>query len=328
MKMTVKSKVKDKLQDETLDLSWCDLTEVPVKEIATIKKASHLDLSNNQLVSIPETIVSLTHIVKLDLSKNLLTEIPENIGEMKQLKYLDLYSNQISRLPLSMGDLKNLKWLDLKDNPLTSAVASVAGPCNNLAECVQCARSIVSHLSRIRQTVEEEKKRRNEASTAASAPAPTNKKEKKKKKKNNVKDEKQNQKDGDGKISASHEGAIDHTSQLRERNRGKSGESSSEGEGDSGCSLLSATFSFIIVLGLISICIIILLPKMNSHYSAFIVGYLENQTTLPVGEYQKWGIEKFDVYSEVVMAFLGRMKTLVSEIFAKIIGEQHKCCGN
>lgn len=97
--MTVKIKIKDKLEDNTLDLSFCDLQEVPIREIvspfyyidctivnnipnlilvlhvyysidifhffiqftffefqATIRKASSLDLSNNQLISIPVKI--------------------------------------------------------------------------------------------------------------------------------------------------------------------------------------------------------------------------------------------------------------------------------
>lgn len=90
----------------------------------------------------------------------MLTEIPENFGELRQLKYLDLYSNQISRLPLSLGALKNLKWLDLKENPLTSAVASIAGPCSNASECQACAKNIVSYLANVKVSVDEEKQRR------------------------------------------------------------------------------------------------------------------------------------------------------------------------
>ncbi|XP_044013868.1 leucine-rich repeat-containing protein 59 [Aphidius gifuensis] len=192
--MSKKLKIKDKLEDEILDLSWCDLQEVPIREIAAIKKASHLDLSNNQLVSIPNTIVTLTNIIKLDLSKNMLTEIPENIGEMKQLKHLDLYGNQISRLPLSLGDLKNLKWLDLKENPLTPAVAKVAGTCSDPSECQHCARSIVSYLSLVKINIEQEKLMRsnNALSSGGQLNNNTKKEQKKKKKKNTVKDEKQN----------------------------------------------------------------------------------------------------------------------------------------
>ncbi|XP_076385543.1 leucine-rich repeat-containing protein 59 [Megachile rotundata] len=182
--------VKDRLKDETLDLSLCDLKEVPVREIATIKKATHLDLSNNLLTSLPNNFVNLKQIVKLDLSRNALTEIPENFGELRQLKHLDLYANQISRLPLSLSELKNLRWLDLKENPLTPAVASVAGPCSNLSECQACAKNIVTYLSRVKLTIEEEKLRRLNAIAEADAAAA--KKAAKKKKKKADKDNKQN----------------------------------------------------------------------------------------------------------------------------------------
>lgn len=33
--MTNKIKVKDKLEDDTLDLSFCDLQEVPIREIVS-----------------------------------------------------------------------------------------------------------------------------------------------------------------------------------------------------------------------------------------------------------------------------------------------------
>lgn len=166
MKSNLKN-IKDRLKDETLDLSLCDLKEVPVREIAAVKKATHLDLSNNLLVSLPNTFVSLKQIVKLDLSKNMLIEIPENFGELKKLKHLDLYANQISRLPLSLSELKNLRWLDLKENPLTPAVASVAGPCSNLSECQACARNIVTYLSFVKLTIEEEKLQRLNAITTS-----------------------------------------------------------------------------------------------------------------------------------------------------------------
>lgn len=41
------------------------------------------------------TFPSLIHIVKLDLSKNQLTSLPPNFGELRNLKQLDLYSNKV-----------------------------------------------------------------------------------------------------------------------------------------------------------------------------------------------------------------------------------------
>ncbi|KYN15721.1 PREDICTED: leucine-rich repeat-containing protein 59 [Trachymyrmex cornetzi] len=195
--MTVKLKlkdVKDKLKEDALDLSLCDLEEVPVREIASLRKATNVNLSTNLLISLPATFVILKQIVKLDLSRNMLVELPDNFGEMTQLKHLDLYANKISRLPLSLSELKNLRWLDLKENPLTEAVASVAGPCSNMRECQACARNIVTYLSNVKLVIKEEKLRRlNNVTGDADKEMPSTKKEnKKKKRKKDVEREKMN----------------------------------------------------------------------------------------------------------------------------------------
>jgi len=190
--MTVKLKlkdVKDKLREDTLDLSLCDLEEVPVREIASLRKATNVNLSTNLLVSLPATFVTLRQIVKLDLSRNTLVELPENFGEMTQLKHLDLYANKISRLPLSLSELKNLRWLDLKENPLTEAVASVAGPCSNLRECQACARNIVTYLSNVKLVIEEERLRRSNVTGDTDKEATGTKREGKKKKRKNAEKE-------------------------------------------------------------------------------------------------------------------------------------------
>ena len=112
--------LRDKLEDNQLDLSLMQLTEVPVKEIVSnhiftpekllsfidfqseLPKGTHVDLSNNLLTWLPENFPTLTHIVQLDLSKNQLTELPEYFGQLKSLRHLDLYSNQLTRLPVSL----------------------------------------------------------------------------------------------------------------------------------------------------------------------------------------------------------------------------------
>lgn len=100
-------------------------------------------------------------MTKLDLSKNELTSLPEDFGNLHKLKHLDLYRNQIQHLPLSFSKLKDLKWLDLKDNPLVPAVAKIAGPCLDTKQCQTCARDVVNFFVKLENQVNTELEMRN-----------------------------------------------------------------------------------------------------------------------------------------------------------------------
>ncbi|KAF5277099.1 hypothetical protein FQA39_LY06337 [Lamprigera yunnana] len=178
---TAKINLKDKVEDGEIDLSMSDLQDVPVKEIAAIKSAHSLDLSNNHVTTLPRNFVILVNLTKLDLSKNQLKELPENFGELYKLKHLDLYKNQLQHLPLSFSKLKALRWLDLKDNPLMPAILSVAGPCLETKQCQNCARSIVSFYTKLNNKVEYEKSVREEQQKLFQENLEKSKPEKKKK---------------------------------------------------------------------------------------------------------------------------------------------------
>lgn len=108
--------------------------------------------------------------MKVDLSKNQLTSLPDDLGNLISLQHLDLYNNKLSVLPVSFSQLRvgfratatwfgswtvssasvclalqSLKWLDLKDNPLEAGLAKAAGDCLDEKQCRQCA-------SRVRKT--------------------------------------------------------------------------------------------------------------------------------------------------------------------------------
>ncbi|RLV99245.1 hypothetical protein DV515_00009910 [Chloebia gouldiae] len=138
--------LKDKLDGNELDLSLCDLNEVPVRELAALPKATILDLSCNNLISLPSDFCSLMHLVKLDLSKNRLQQLPLDFGRLVNLQHLDLLNNRLVTLPVSFAQLKNLKWLDLKDNPLDPVLAKVAGDCLDEKQCKQAAVKQAGHL--------------------------------------------------------------------------------------------------------------------------------------------------------------------------------------
>uniref|UniRef100_A0A8C7EAV7 Leucine rich repeat containing 59 n=1 Tax=Nothoprocta perdicaria TaxID=30464 RepID=A0A8C7EAV7_NOTPE len=179
--------LKDKLDGNELDLSLCDLSEVPVRELAALPKATILDLSCNNLVSLPSDFCSLMHLVKLDLSKNRLQQLPLDFGRLVNLQHLDLLNNRLVTLPVSFAHsveitsfllkqplpelsppacrsfLQNLKWLDLKDNPLDPVLAKVAGDCLDEKQCKQAAVRVLQHMRAIQSEQDRERQRKLQA---------------------------------------------------------------------------------------------------------------------------------------------------------------------
>ncbi|XP_040291663.1 leucine-rich repeat-containing protein 59 [Bufo bufo] len=152
--------LREKLDGNELDLSLSDLSEIPVKELAAIPKATVLDLSCNKLTTIPSEFCSLTHIVRLDLSKNMLLQLPTDIGRLVNLQHLDLLQNRLKALPVSFAQLKSLKWLDLKDNPLNPALAKVAGDCLDEKQCKESAQRVLEYMQVIQAQKEQEMQRK------------------------------------------------------------------------------------------------------------------------------------------------------------------------
>jgi len=130
------------LEEDELDLSMCNLSRVPVKELAQVTRGTKLDLSRNQLVTLPDSFCTLKHLVELDLSNNHLVELPEGFGQLSHLQRLDLLGNKLTMLPLGFWQLKKLRWLDLKSNNLEPELANAAGMCLNEQECKNCAKQV------------------------------------------------------------------------------------------------------------------------------------------------------------------------------------------
>lgn len=138
--------LRDKINGNEIDLSLCNLTEVPVRELAAFPKATVVDLSCNNITSLPPEFCNLTHLVKVDLSKNQLSRLPDDLGNLVNLQHLDLYDNKLSVLPVSFSQLRSLKWLDLKDNPLEPGLSKAAGDCLDEKQCKQCALKVLQHM--------------------------------------------------------------------------------------------------------------------------------------------------------------------------------------
>uniref|UniRef100_A0A8B9M628 Leucine rich repeat and sterile alpha motif containing 1 n=1 Tax=Accipiter nisus TaxID=211598 RepID=A0A8B9M628_9AVES len=132
--------------DDILDISKCELSEVPYGAFATCKVLQKkvliihtnnltslvpkscslpslitvkvLDLHDNQLASLPADIGQLTSLQVLNLERNLLKCLPQSIGDLVQLQMLNVKGNKLKELPATISGLRSLRTLDISENML------------------------------------------------------------------------------------------------------------------------------------------------------------------------------------------------------------------
>ncbi|NXI90094.1 LRSM1 ligase, partial [Psophia crepitans] len=132
--------------DDVLDISKCELSEVPYGAFATCKVLQKkvliihtnnltslvpkscslmslitvkvLDLHDNQLASLPADIGQLTSLQVLNLERNLLKCLPQSIGDLAQLQKLNVKGNKLKELPATVSGLRSLRALDISENVL------------------------------------------------------------------------------------------------------------------------------------------------------------------------------------------------------------------
>ncbi|XP_014807846.1 PREDICTED: E3 ubiquitin-protein ligase LRSAM1 isoform X3 [Calidris pugnax] len=132
--------------DDILDISKCELSEVPYGAFATCKVLQKkvliihtnnltslvpkscsllslitlkvLDLHDNQLASLPADIGQLTSLQVLNLERNLLKCLPQSIGDLAQLQTLSVKGNKLKELPATVSGLRSLRTLDVSENLL------------------------------------------------------------------------------------------------------------------------------------------------------------------------------------------------------------------
>jgi Leucine Rich Repeat (LRR) protein len=99
------------------DENWSNLTK--------LLWLTELDLEDNELTSLPDTLGNLTALTSLNLSYNRLTSLPEWIGNFTFLSTLTLDGNKFKSLPDSIGNLTALTVLYLDTNQLESLPDSI-----------------------------------------------------------------------------------------------------------------------------------------------------------------------------------------------------------
>jgi Protein tyrosine and serine/threonine kinase/Leucine rich repeat/Leucine Rich repeats (2 copies) len=108
----------------------CGLTEFPREIFDLADSLEILDLSGNQLSTLPDDLPRLHKLRVIFCSDNPFTELPEVLGQCQQLSMAGFKANRIAHVsPKALPPL--LRWLILTDNALTSLPAEI-GQCTHM----------------------------------------------------------------------------------------------------------------------------------------------------------------------------------------------------
>lgn len=92
-----------------------NLTSFPLEILSLADSLEILDLSNNQLTSLPEEFAKLKKLKIIFASNNCFETLPEVLGQCDNLEMIGFKSNQINQVPANALPAK-LRWLILTDN--------------------------------------------------------------------------------------------------------------------------------------------------------------------------------------------------------------------
>ncbi|MFT4740904.1 MAG: Leucine-rich repeat (LRR) protein [Marivirga sp.] len=87
--------------------------------ISLLKELQILSFYNNELDSLPTSILAYPKLIELDLYHNQIDKIPSEISQLRQLKKLYLANNTIYSIPEEIGELTELEELYLKHNRIS-----------------------------------------------------------------------------------------------------------------------------------------------------------------------------------------------------------------
>nr|CAB3488183.1 unnamed protein product [Digitaria exilis] len=111
----------------TLDLSNNNLQSIPESIIARLLNVVVLDVRSNQLKSLPNSIGCLSKLKVLNVSGNLLHELPATIEECRALEELNANFNELTKLPDTLGfELHGLRRLSVNSNKLAYLPSSTS----------------------------------------------------------------------------------------------------------------------------------------------------------------------------------------------------------
>ncbi len=109
-KNTLRHLIRDASKSKTLDLSSCNLADIPM-EVLRISGLKRLVLSNNKIVSIPKEIAALESLEYLDISGNQIRELPAALAAGNQNKIINASYNRLHHVDY---ELCVLNWIHIR----------------------------------------------------------------------------------------------------------------------------------------------------------------------------------------------------------------------
>lgn len=102
----------------------CGLTQFPLEILELADSLEILDLSNNQLTTLPDELSQLHRLKTVFFSNNRFEAVPEVLSQCPQLSMIGFKSNQIKHLP-AQALPPQVRWLILTDNRLEQLPTSI-----------------------------------------------------------------------------------------------------------------------------------------------------------------------------------------------------------
>lgn len=100
-----------------LDLNSLDIKTAELKalmpEILTIPNLEKLNLTDNLLTTLPDTIGALTSLKEINLTRNEIESLPESVENLNSLEVISLYENDLRTFPVVLTTLPQIREIDL-----------------------------------------------------------------------------------------------------------------------------------------------------------------------------------------------------------------------
>jgi len=131
------------LQGSTQLKLSCDLTTFPAEIYDLADTLEILDLTGNQLSSLPDDLDRFTKLRILFCSSNQFTEMPAVLGKCASLSMIGFKANQITHIPEAAIPTENLQWFIVTDNALTK-VPEALGQCKKLQKLMLAGNQLTT----------------------------------------------------------------------------------------------------------------------------------------------------------------------------------------